>query len=156
MRGLLYSQLYSVKEDFASDCGSRRSLKQPGWAFLGGLHEDKDIMSEMADFQEMSEVSSEPAKMWFNGRVWNLGSHSLTKLLHTTALRRQSAKQEKCMTLKSSGEGGGFDFGTQMCKILYKSSLFLNEKSTFINLQLRRAHVLKLREKRNEAVCRHS
>lgn len=84
MRKLLYSQLYSVKEDFASNCGSRRSLKQPGWAFLGGLHEDKDIMSEMADFQEMSEVSSKPEKMWFNGWVWNLGSHSLTKLLQTT------------------------------------------------------------------------
>lgn len=120
MKKLLYSQLYSVKEDFASDCGSRRSLKQPGWAFLGGLHEDKDIMSEMADFQEMSEVSSKPEKMWFNGWVWNLGSQSLTKLLHTTALRQQSAKQEKCMTLKSSG-GKSFDFGMQMCKILYKS-----------------------------------
>lgn len=45
--------------------------------------------------------------------------------------KRQSAKQEKCMTLKSSA-GGGFDFGMQMCKILYKSSLFLTEKSTFI------------------------
>lgn len=130
MRKLLYSQLYSVKEDFASDCRSRCSLKQPGWAFLGGLHEDKDIMSEMADFQEMSEVSSKPEKMWFNGWVWNLGSHLLTKLLHTTALRQQSAKQEKCMTLKSSGES--FDFGMQMCKILYKSSLVLTEKSSFI------------------------
>lgn len=84
-------------------------------------------MSEMADFQEMSEVSSKPEKMWFNGRVWNLGSHSLTKLLQTTV-----GQTEKVHDIKILGGGGGFDFGMQMCKILYKSSLFLTEKSTFI------------------------
>lgn len=52
----------------------------------------------------MSEVSSKPEKMWFNGRVWNLGSHSLPKPLQTIALRGQSAKREKCVTFKFSGE----------------------------------------------------
>lgn len=53
----------SANAAFACDCRSVRGLKRPAGAFLGALHEDKDIMSEMADFQEMSEVSSKPEKM---------------------------------------------------------------------------------------------
>lgn len=69
----------------------------------------------MADFQEMSEVSSKPEKMWFNGWVWNLGSHSLTKLLHATSFRRLWAKQGKVHDIKiPEGKKKRFDFGMQM------------------------------------------
>lgn len=89
---------------FASDCSGLSGLKRPARTFLGALHEDKDIMSEMADFQEMSEVSSKPEKMWFNGWVWNLGSLSLPKPLQTTAPCGQSAKRKSAWHSNCQGE----------------------------------------------------
>lgn len=48
---------------FASDCWSLGGLERPARLYWVALRKGEDIMSEMADFQEMSEVSSKPEKM---------------------------------------------------------------------------------------------
>lgn len=96
-------------------------------------------MLKMADFQEMSGVSSEPGKMWFNGWVWNSGSHSVTRLQLAAALRGRQREGgnyafchamgvqahflTNCIALKFRGSGGILRLWLSRCTLCCETVL---------------------------------
>lgn len=95
----------------------------------------------------MSGVSSEPGKMWFNGWVWNSGSHSVTRLPLAVALRgrRREAGNDafchamgvrahfltNCTALKFGGRFGDFGSADARCVVKVFSRHFTFDLSPF-------------------------
>lgn len=87
----------------------------------------------------MSGVSSEPGKMWFNGWVWNSGSHSVTRLQLAAALRGRQREGgndgfchamgvqahflTNCIALKFRGLGGILRLWLSRCTLCCETVL---------------------------------